>query len=81
MSGENEDKIGPQSVPALNVRDVDANQNVRMDSSKTELKSGIITEGDSKSRQKSGRSQRSSGEYSMQIHKFKTMGVKLLHAR
>ena len=73
MSGENEDKIGPQSVPALNVQDVDVNQNVRMDSSKTELKSGIITEGDSKSRQKSGRSQRSSGEYSMQIHNFKTV--------
>ena len=64
MSGENEDKIATQSVPAFNVQDVDANQNIRIDSSQAEVKEGIITEGDSKkSRQKSGRSRLSSGEY------------------
>lgn len=63
--------VGPQSVPTLNVRDVDhdANENIISDSSErsnahVELKSGIITEGDSKSRQRSGRSRNSSGEYS-----------------
>lgn len=63
MSGENEEKIATQSVPAFKVQDVDANQNIRIDSSRTEVKEGIITEGDSKSRQKSGRSRLSSGEY------------------
>lgn len=54
---------GPHSVPEFNVQDVDANQNIRIDSSRTQLKSGIITEGDSKSRQKSGKSRPSSGKY------------------
>lgn len=70
MSAESDDKINvsPQSVPTLNVQDVDVNQNIRENSSKIssaqgELKSGIITEGDSKSPQ-SARSGRSSGEYS-----------------
>ena len=64
MSGESEEKIGTQSVPAFNVQDVDVNQNIRIDSSRTEVKACIITEGDSKIRQKSGRSRLSSGEYS-----------------
>lgn len=66
-----DDKInaGPHSVPTFNVQDVDANENIMANSSKRssaqgELKSGIITESDSKSRQRSGRSQRSSGECS-----------------
>lgn len=63
MSGENEDNLTTQSVPAFNVQDVDANQNIRIDNSRAEVKEGIITEGDSKSRQKSGRSRLSSGEY------------------
>ena len=58
---------GPHSVPEFNVQDVDANQNIRIDSSRTQLKSGIITEGDSKSRQKSGKSRPSSGKYLIQI--------------
>lgn len=58
---------GPHSVPEFNVQDVDANQNNRIDSSRTQLKSGIITEGDSKSRQKSGKSRPSSGKYWIQI--------------
>ena len=58
---------GPHSVPEFNVQDVDANQNNRIDSSRTQLKSGIITEGDSKSTQKSGKSRPSSGKYWIQI--------------
>lgn len=58
---------GPHSVPEFNVQDVDANENIRIDSSTTQLKSGIITEGDSKSRQKSGKSRPSSGKYWIQI--------------
>ena len=57
---------GPHSVPEFNVEDVDANQNIRIDSSRTQLKSGIITEGDSKSGQKSGKSRPSSGKYRIQ---------------
>ena len=57
---------GPHSVPEFNVEDVDANQNIRIDSSRNQLKSGIITEGDSKSRQKSGKSRPSSGKYRIQ---------------
>lgn len=52
---------GPHSVPEFNVQDVDANQNIRIDSSRAQLKSGIITEGDSKSRQTPGKSRPSSG--------------------
>ena len=58
---------GPHSVPEFNVQDVDANENIRIDSSRTQLQSGIITEGDSKSRQKSGKSRPSSGKYWIQI--------------
>ena len=59
--------VGPHSVPTLNVQDVDVNENILTNSSKRssaqgELKSGIITESDSKSRQKSGKSRLSSGE-------------------
>lgn len=49
--------------PSLNVQDVDNNSNIRIDSSRAEVKSGIITEGDSKSRQRSGKNRSSSGEY------------------
>lgn len=63
MSAESGDNTGPVSVPELNDQDVDANQNIRLNSSKAEVKSGIITEGESKSRQKSGQSRLSSGEY------------------
>lgn len=62
MSAESGDNTGPVSVPE---QDVDANQNKRLNSSKAEVKSGIITEGESKSRQKSGQSRLSSGEYSV----------------
>ncbi|KAL9985644.1 hypothetical protein ACROYT_G008067 [Oculina patagonica] len=64
-----DDKIneGPHSVPTLNVQDVDANENTIANSSERssaqgELKSGIITESDSKSRQRSGRSRQSSAK-------------------
>lgn len=63
------DNLGLQSVPTLNVKDADhdANENKILDIPKKggahmRLKSGIITEGDSKSRQRSGRSRNSSGE-------------------
>lgn len=49
--------------PSLNVQDVDNNSNIRIDSSRAEVKSGIITEGDSKSRQRGGKNRSSSGEY------------------
>ena len=62
-------KVGLQSVPTLNVQDADhdANENIIVDSSERDsgnikLKSGIITERDSKNRQRSGRSRNSSGE-------------------
>ena len=51
-----ETNTGVQCVPALKAQDADANQNIMVESSKAEVKSGIITEGDSKGRQKSGRS-------------------------
>lgn len=61
--------VGLQSVPTLNVQDADhdAKENIILDNPKKggtniRLKSGIITEGDSKSRQRSGRSRNSSGE-------------------
>ena len=68
-TSEAEVKVGPQSVPTLHVQDADhdANKNIIADSSERgsahmKLKSGIITEGDSKSQQRSGRSRNSSGE-------------------
>lgn len=61
--------VGLQSVPTLNVQDADhdANENKILDipekgGTHMRLKSGIITEGDSQSRQRSGRSRNSSGE-------------------
>lgn len=69
MSATSTSNAGPHSVPTLNVQDVDANENIIENSSKAssaqgELKSGIITESDSKSRQRSGKSRNSSGECS-----------------
>ena len=70
MSATSDDNtnVGPHNVPTLNVQEVaDSNQNVTAISStrssaQIERKSGIITEGDSESRQRSGRSRLSSGE-------------------
>ena len=68
-TGDDKIKVGLQSVPTLNVQDADhdANENIIVDSSERDsahikLKSGIITERDSKNRQRSGRSRNSSGE-------------------
>ena len=70
MSATSDDNtnVGPHNVPTLSVQEVaDSNQNVTAISStrssaQIERKSGIITEGDSESRQRSGRSRLSSGE-------------------
>jgi len=67
-TGDDKAKVSLQRVPTLNVQsDLDANDNIIAESSERgsthmKLKSGIITEGDSKSRQRSG-SRNSSGEW------------------
>ena len=68
-TGDEKVKVGLQSVPTLNVQDAEheANENIMANSSERgsehmKLKSGIITEGDSKNRQRSGRNRNSSGK-------------------
>ena len=60
MSDESGAKIDPQGVPGVSVKDQDTNNNIMI--ARTEMKSGIITEGDHKDRKESGRSRLSSGE-------------------
>lgn len=68
-TGDEKVKVGLQSVPTLSVQDAEhkANENIMGNSSERgsaqmKLKSGIITEGDSKRRQRSGRNRNSSGK-------------------
>ena len=68
-TGDKKVKVGLQSVPTLNVRDDehDANKNIIANSSERgsvhmKLKSGIITEGDPKRRQRSEKNRNSSGK-------------------
>lgn len=58
MSDESGAKIDPQGVPGVSVKDQDTNNNIMI--ARTEMKSGIITEGDHKDRKESGRSRLSS---------------------
>ena len=79
-TGDEKVKVGLQSVPTLSVQDAEhnANEDIMANSSERgsaqmKLKSGIITEGDSKRRQRSGRNRNSSGKRYSKLQSFCVM--------